>query len=227
MTNMNPQLQSSEALIEIQGRVLRVTEALYRTTDLFSDSEPLKWSLRESAIKILQTLSALDQHASFEDFREAQRVEKNIRGILVKIGLAASGLFMAGKNFEVLEREYIALRDTLERMSLGERTSLPIGNNDYIKSQDRQTVAIGDKTRLREAKRAQMPETVKPIKPMSERKDIILRFIQEKGPQSIGDVARSLNAGISEKTIQRDLNGLVGAGLLKKEGEKRWRRYFF
>src|SRR3989344_8249821 len=113
---MNQLLQSSEtknsveyaevntALKETQERALQVTEALYRTTDLFSDNEPLKWSLRESAVKILQTVSALDQNASFEDFREAQRVGKNIRELLVKIELAASGAFMARKNFEVLQR---------------------------------------------------------------------------------------------------------------------------
>ncbi len=31
-------------------RIQKITEALYRVTDLLSDKEPLKWQLRDSAI---------------------------------------------------------------------------------------------------------------------------------------------------------------------------------
>ena len=242
---MNQLLQSSEtknsveyaevntALKETQERALRVTEALYRTTDLFSDNEPLKWSLRESAVKILQAISALDKNASFDDFRETQRAEKNIRGLLVHIELAASSAFMARKNFEVLEREYIILRDMVAKTAIPDacslspassptatqligQTSAPIPIPAFNSPQHQQNQQVA-------AKKPQMSEIARP---MSERQDKILRFIQKNGISGVGDIACSLGAGISGRTVQRDLNALVGSGLLKKEGEKRWRRYF-
>lgn len=259
---MNPQLQTNEikntteytgpniVMREMQERVLRVTEALYRTTDLFSDNEPLKWSLRESAVKILQALSALDENASLEDIRAVQRVGKNIRELLVKIELAASGTFMARKNFEVLQREYLALNDFITTatadscfLSLGPtgnygKKPVELDSSAPAKIADMLVFSLGEKEKIeekaighiittgqeqKEEKKRQISEMTKP---MSERKDMILKFIQEKGSSGIRDVARSLEVGLSEKTIQRDLNTLVELGLLRKEGEKRWRRYF-
>ena len=245
---MNQLLQSSEtknsveyaevntALKETQERALRVTEALYRTTDLFSDNEPLKWSLRESAVKILQAISALDKNASFDDFRETQRAEKNIRGLLVHIELAASSAFMARKNFEVLEREYIILRDMVAKTAIPDACSLSPASSPTATQLIGQTSAPipippipafnspqHQQNQQITAKKPQMSEIARP---MSERQDKIIRFIQKNGLSGVGDIARSLGAGISGRTVQRDLNALVGSGLLKKEGEKRWRRYF-
>ena len=61
---------------------------------------------------------------------------------------------------------------------------------------------------------------------LSDRKNTILRLIKERGPSSVGDLARLIDVSLSEKTIQRDLNAMAETGVLKKEGEKRWRRYF-
>jgi len=270
IASMNSQLQSSELqsstkeyteanamLRETQERALRVSEALYRTTDLFSDNEPLKWSLRESAINILQTVTALDTSAPLEDFREARRVEKNIRTLLVKIELAASGAFMARKNFEVLRREYLALRDLVATsatdsylplvsqsslqpslsadLPLSGKISGKTSTSMLVFSQPQQITGImGEKQpvshhtapqkTMKNQEKMQMSEIV--CKSMSERKDAILRFIRENGPSGVGGVSRSLESGISEKTVQRDLNVLVESGLLRKEGERRWRRYF-
>jgi DNA-binding HxlR family transcriptional regulator len=41
---------------------------------------------------------------------------------------------------------------------------------------------------------------------------------------SINDIHAVLN-DISLKTLQRDMNTLIDAGLVKKEGSKRWSRY--
>ena len=41
----------------------------------------------------------------------------------------------------------------------------------------------------------------------------------------IRDIA-SFVIGCSEKTVQRELASLISDGLIKKEGEKRWSRYF-
>jgi len=61
---------------------------------------------------------------------------------------------------------------------------------------------------------------------LSERQGTIFGLIKERGASSVGDLTKLLGVSLSEKTIQRDLNAMAEAGILKREGEKRWRRYF-
>ncbi|OHB25373.1 MAG: hypothetical protein A2542_01735 [Parcubacteria group bacterium RIFOXYD2_FULL_52_8] len=57
------------------------------------------------------------------------------------------------------------------------------------------------------------------------RKENILSLIKAQGEYTIKDISTHI-LGISEKTIQRDLQALVAAGLLRRKGERRWSRYF-
>jgi hypothetical protein len=56
------------------------------------------------------------------------------------------------------------------------------------------------------------------------RQTVILDIVKKKKEIMIKDVS-PLISGCSEKTIQRELLAMVNAGILKKEGEKRWSRY--
>lgn len=87
---------------ELKQRALKITEALYRTTDLFSDAEPLKWALRKEALDVL---NAGPQNIML--------LEATIKNILLKLELAASGTFISKKNFDVLGREYMGLLDII------------------------------------------------------------------------------------------------------------------
>lgn len=58
----------------------------------------------------------------------------------------------------------------------------------------------------------------------SDRRSAILSILNSKGPSDIKDIS-TLIRGVSEKTIQRELQALVQAGLVAREGERRWTRY--
>ena len=51
---MNPQY-----FAYICERVQKVTEAVYRVTDLLADQEPLKWDIREKAVAVFSGLASL------------------------------------------------------------------------------------------------------------------------------------------------------------------------
>ncbi|MDO8492632.1 MAG: DeoR family transcriptional regulator [bacterium] len=59
----------------------------------------------------------------------------------------------------------------------------------------------------------------------SERELLIIKEIKQKGSVTVKDIA-VLIKGVSEKTIQRELVSLLAGGVLKREGERRWSRYF-
>lgn len=58
-----------------------------------------------------------------------------------------------------------------------------------------------------------------------ERRKLILDVIKESGSAMIKDFSEVIT-GCSEKTIQRRLSDLVLSGVLRKEGERRWSKYY-
>lgn len=92
----------------LKEKALKITEALYRTTDLFSDAEPLKWSLRQTALDILNVRQ-----------QDVSSLELLIKNISLKLDLASSGTFISKTNFDVIKRAYMdllsnSLSDTLD-----------------------------------------------------------------------------------------------------------------
>jgi DNA-binding transcriptional ArsR family regulator len=58
----------------------------------------------------------------------------------------------------------------------------------------------------------------------STRQEAIVGILRTKGPSYIKDIS-TLIRDVSEKTIQRELQALVSAGLVHREGERRWTQY--
>lgn len=69
---------------------------------------------------------------------------------------------------------------------------------------------------------------IKDIKPshsaIKDRREAVMSVLQDKGSVSIKDIS-TLIRGVSEKTIQRELLALIGAGIVRKKGERRWSTY--
>jgi len=65
----------------------------------------------------------------------------------------------------------------------------------------------------------------KKIKDKNNRQDIILSMLKSGVRLTVKDFSKVID-DCSEKTIQRELLNLVSKGVLKKEGERRWTKYF-
>lgn len=103
------------------------------------------------------------------------------------------------ENFKILKEEYAHLRQTI----LQNQTKQPLLTDLPIPAISLSAHKNG------------------PVEP---RRRLILDFISQNGWSSIKDIAKAV-PGVSSKTVQRELSSLVGTGLLKKEGQKRWSRY--
>ena len=199
---------------ELKQRALKITEALYRTTDIMFDGEPLKWSLRQSALDVMNIVSGFNSEGQI---REAEKLEILCRNLFLKLELASSGTYISRMNFEVLKREYSVLNNSIvEQSKVPILLDIPV-NMKPIQSY-RTTEHISDIV-------SDKSDKVE-ITSMTNRKSVIISALKTSGPSSISDVTRLFNGTIGEKTVQRELNSLVGVGIIKKEGEKRWRRYF-
>ncbi len=195
----------------LKERALQITEALYRTTDLFSDAEPLKWSLRQTALDIL--------NARQQDLLGLPELVKNIS---LKLDLASSGTFISKTNFDVIKRAYIELLSNAASLRESYKSLL---DPPIAAAMRRAGNILSDKA---SGTISDIPLTDRPAY-RSGRRGALVSALKEKGPLGVGDLTRLLvEAGsvLSEKTVQRELGALVASGAVKQDGDKRWRRYF-
>ncbi|MBI5045734.1 MAG: DeoR family transcriptional regulator [Candidatus Niyogibacteria bacterium] len=263
----------------IQVKVGKITEALYRVTDLFPDEEPLKWLLREQGVKIFNNLQALDRSDLHSRVKNIDAASQIISRMLGSLELSSAGTFISGLNFEVLRREYSALHDFIDgkKESLlpqpigffadlgkpapiffGELTPSPsdittlssrttenaeiikghISDNGQksVKNSNGPQGGLMDMRNLARKKEIiiDAPRKYENIGGVNgnnesdiklDRQQKIFEFIRHNGWVGVGEVAKIFTDGISEKTIQRDLMFMADSGILRKAGDKRWRRY--
>lgn len=67
------------------------------------------------------------------------------------------------------------------------------------------------------------PETP-PSETGNDRRTRIRTVLEAKGDATIKDISEIIT-DVSEKTIQRDLNAMIDAGEVQRQGERRWSRY--
>jgi hypothetical protein len=206
--------------MENKGLEVKKTEklatALYMLTSFFSDQEPMKWHLRSLSTKLLTQ-------------KENQPVVEEIISLLA---VAKNAGLVSQMNYEIVNREFakllpepLLLQNLLVSKNL--EPTVPVvtlPEKLYVSS----SVAVSPiKDRMSEIK-APEPKTLKEFGAIAVKKNsrqsIIISLLKRKKEIMIKDVS-PLIAGVSEKTIQRELLSMVHSGVLKKEGEKRWSRY--
>lgn len=278
----------------INDRVQRITSALYRVTEMFSDSEPMKWLLRKDAVEIFNKLSSLERSVLNERVKDIESASRTIEHVLHALELASSGTFISHVNFEVLRREYSAMRDfltantivLLPAQEIDMQGALPVPTEEQTtdinvlqitspyqavqvpevkvitpKQEDR-PLPLAAKDSEQKNNNVKLPaisilseKSNKKLEPaqkqerMAEqqikkvlvvkddaaterdnearlaRQKKILDFVKGNGWVGVGDVSVVFNKSISEKTIQREMTAMAEAGILRKAGDKRWRRY--
>lgn len=96
---------------------------------------------------------------------------------------------------------------------------------NYPKRQSEMSVKNSAESQIEKKSVEKIAEPVKNIKDKNNRQDIILSMLSSGVKLTIKDFAKNIK-GCSDKTIQRELSSLVSKGVLKKEGERRWSKYF-
>ncbi|OGZ47237.1 MAG: hypothetical protein A3J54_01365 [Candidatus Ryanbacteria bacterium RIFCSPHIGHO2_02_FULL_45_13b] len=207
--------------ILLLDRVRRATAALYRVTDILSDNEPMKWKLRNDAVELVDSVIVIEQkeHVFSDSFKYPLLVANRL---VSKIAVVSAGGYVSKINFQVLEREYIAISDRLfDKMSDIDKgqnilSDIYIGHNkrhEIIKD------VVIEKEKKRGKKNKDQPSSI------SERQERITSSLAGKGWLHILEIVSLCGGGASAKTIQRDLISLVESGLVQSKGERRWRTY--
>ena len=209
----------------------KIATAIYLVTNLLSDKEPMKWSLRHHSISLLGEILPLESSGVSRE--RYNRVLSSISSLETLLSITHSSDLVSDMNSRLLKREISGLRGVLDE------------NRDLYLSSDFFSVPIsprsleGEEGNVGGAKNAaelSPHSSVDKNKPlahknrkgtetqMSVRKNDVLKFLRKKGVVSIKEIAGVIK-GCSEKTINRDLHALLDAGLVKREGTRRWTKY--
>lgn len=246
--NKNPQDarqgEYSEYIAYLCDRVEKVTNAVYKVTELLPDREPLKWEIREKAVSVFSSLISSSSKTFLEKNNSLEEAEELIKQLVVLFTLFVNENSVSGMNFKILKQEYSAINELISKerssrdfykMFWGEPKSPQLSKGhpngqDLEKLSDKNPIGQQPKTERPavKEKRKHIASTINtPNKSLSQadkRKEKIFQIIKDKKQVTVGDVSAVFNE-CSEKTIQRDLLEMVKRGILTKQGDKRWRTY--
>lgn len=103
-----------EIVAQIIEHCKKITEALYRVTDLFPAREPLKWALRDDGMKIFKLFISLNSQSFIKGKIDSIfKIEAKIGQIINLLEIASSNSFITGINFNILKREYLRLKSAV------------------------------------------------------------------------------------------------------------------
>lgn len=226
----------------------KLVTALYLVTDCMESDDALKGKLRELGVELLSdmfklaTLSPVDKHVHISASLS------HIKELLSFVEIAYTIGFISEMNTSILKKEFLVLIEHLENnkkngkhftFTLDEKLfSLPTieeNNSSSDQSESNENLLKDKRTSLNNLSlmNAKIDTSMSHISnsknhtfSVSEKQDRTNRILvmTKDRDVSIKDISNSFT-DCSEKTIQRELNSLVGKGQIKKTGSKRWSRY--
>lgn len=216
---------------EIKQKVFEIAHALYRVTAYFPHGESLASDLRKEASDILRACAKYSvlPGDSFEEILDIVSKIKSVQSLLL---LARANRFVAAANIDVLIREYNRLAvffeekivqnekkadDAPARMPISQKKETPVIAVHHADAWSR-------KSKHREQPSGEEQKDAGSPKKSNERHAIILDVLNKKDKVGIKDIANFFK-DISTKTIQRDLQELIGKNIVERAGEKRWALY--
>jgi hypothetical protein len=218
----------------------KLTSAIYIITGLFSENEPMKWSLRKKSTEFLSFIlnykDTKDQHK--HDF--VFHVKAKILELVSLIEVSFSAGLISEMNFSIIKQEFLHLSENLGSIKiesadpehlvltpefLNDNLTLPpLKDSNYPHGNFSKTQQnTGHSLSFKNVRDGVLLENNLNIK-KSNRQSIILGLLKKKSNLTIKDIADNVK-DCSEKTIQRELNGLIDSGVVKRDGERRWSRY--
>lgn len=112
---VNPEKMNSEIFLkQIPKHCQKITEALYKVTDVFSDKEPLKWILRNESVETLKVFVSVESASPQKRAVCFNEVSEKINQIIRLIEVASQNSYIVSANLNVIKTEYEKLNDFIK-----------------------------------------------------------------------------------------------------------------
>ncbi len=232
-------------------KIEKISTAIYILTSLMSDTEPMRLRVRELTDDLIQNSLLMSERVWGEDYLQ-KNIVNSLSEISILFNLAETTKMISKMNHDILSIEIQKMIDFMvtsnknyssakiafpQNIFSGDYNYIPDNgykndnqNNIKYNSQNSGFDYKGQKdinkdTVLNKMSDIKINDREKNIKDKNNRQDIIKDMLKSGVKLTIKDFAQNIK-GCSEKTIQRELIVMLNSGVLKKEGERRWSKYF-
>ena len=209
----------------IYKKTEKLATAIYMVTNLFSDDEPMKWILRKKASELMSFILGYKEVLLSEQEDFAYKAKTKILEIISLLQISSQGGLISEMNFSILKQEFLNLIITLDSSKIFNKESMKVTISKTffdvpITSVHNDLTEMSYITKRTEDDVIKDKDTFK----RSNRQNIILNLLKKKKELTIKDISQVIK-DCSEKTIQRELISFINAGVLKKNGQRRWSKY--
>jgi len=205
----------------ISKKTEKLASAVYLITGLFSDSEPMKWTLRKKVSELLSFILTYKNIRQSEFPSFMQGVKTRVHEVVSLMDVCVLGGLLSQMNFSIIEKEFsnlINLISNYKHKTDSTNGVIPVSFFDSTNfsniSPEYHSATVKDNGFLKDTSAFKS----------NNRQGIILSLLKKKKDLSIKDIATIIK-DVSEKTIQRELVSLIEAGVITKTGERRWSKY--
>lgn len=253
--NMYPVLFGKSSYFEfIYRKSEKLGIALYMVTSFIKDNDPIKTKIRENAILLVSEGLSLGIVSLSERKHAFKKCEALIVELISLISMAFHSGTISEMNYSVLKSGFEALLESInsDEYSKGKEETVSlsssffdIGQNATIKDPGMsfKNNSLSLEQKLPSTNKSEKPfgtsknstSFIKDIKKSyvsgaefdrkNNREEIIFGLLKKKQGLNIKDFAEFIT-NCSEKTIQRELIHMVNSGIIRKEGERRWSKYY-
>jgi len=206
--------------------IYKKAERLARALHLIAPAFATSTTLRERA----DTVAVALVDAALRAPREARgALARELLALSSVLAIARTGGLLSAMNADLITHEIQLLLQEIAdyeepRLTLEEAPTL---SGIAKKVSTRETLPLPAPRASSSAKQANVPRAVAPVHKggvLKDRREAILSVIKDKKKASIKDISLTIR-GVSEKTIQRELQALIAEGEVSREGERRWSTY--
>lgn len=216
--------------VYIYKKAERLARALHMITPAFVSSPALRNRADVVAIAIVDA-------ATLSPGQARAALARELLALSSVLSIAHTSGMLSSMNAELIGREARLLLQEIAgyeepRLFMGDSPTLAELAKSAQTGEQRPLTQTANSSARPTAAPGRTPETHQghkgqPIKDnpgAASRRESILAILKEKGPSYIKDIS-TLVRGVSEKTVQRELQALVADGKIRRTGERRWTTY--
>jgi len=215
-------------------RAERIIAAVFLLTNHLHPDESLRKQVRDTAFSLLpKVLSLRDEMRTSASVR-MNELQATIRHLISQVRMLVFAGLISSQNAEVMCG---ALDELGAFISLSQRTHLSerftVSRTDFLDVPEnykghvkdiRDNRVIKDKPPVTDTQRTDTTDSIETPRPITPRSRTVIDVLRSGGDMNVRDIAAYLPE-YGEKTIQRELSGLITQGVVKRSGLKRWSRY--
>jgi hypothetical protein len=120
----------------LRKKAEKLATATYLVTGFLSDSEPLKWQIRECALGVLADVVSVANPPMSEMSHRIKSLSAGIGRITSLFEIASAAGFVSGMNLAVLKEEYRSLAEVIENRKIGNPEGGYVFSREFFESRE-------------------------------------------------------------------------------------------